>query len=158
MMGSEHHIINPVERLPVTLRPVTVHNWERCVHLRLLPAQATGVASNLYSLAEAYVQPNCIPRAIYAGNHMIGFAMTEFVDSIGAYNIPRFMIDVDWQGAGYGGAALFAVIQALKSEHAQAPILISLVPENVVARRLYERHGFEDTGQQLHGETVLRHP
>jgi|AntDeeMetagen681_2_1112603.scaffolds.fasta_scaffold22601_1 diamine N-acetyltransferase len=150
--------VKTAERLPVTLRPVTVHNWERCVHLRLLPAQAAGVASNLYSLAEAYVQPSCSPRAIYAGNHMIGFVMTEFVDSEGAYNIPRFMIDVDWQSAGYGGAALRAVLQALKNERVDAPILISLTPENQAARRLYERHGFEDTGQRLHGEDVLRHP
>ena len=146
------------ERLPISLHPVTAHNWQRCIHLRLSPEQASRVASNLYSLAEAYVQPQCTPRAIYAGDTMIGFAMTEFIAATGAFNIPRFMIDIDWQGGGYGGEALRAIIDALKSEREDAPILISLTPENEAARRLYERHGFEDTGQRFHGEDVLRYP
>jgi len=50
------------------------------------------------------------------------------------------------------------VLQALKNERVDTPILISLTPGNQAARRLYERHGFEDTGQRLHGEDVLRHP
>lgn len=146
------------DKRPIHLQPVTLDNWQRCIHLRLSPEQARRVASNLYSLAEAYVQPRCTPQAIYAGEQMIGFVMTEYIAATGAYNIPRFMIDIDWQGAGFGGAALKAVIDALKSEREDAPILISLTPENEAARRLYERHGFEDTGQRFHGEDVLRHP
>jgi len=143
--------------LPVTLATVTIHNWQQCIHLRLSADQATRVASNLYSLAEAYIQPRCTPRAIYAGDFMIGFVMTEFIEPNATYNIPRLMIDIDWQGAGYGGAALDAIIAALKQERPQAPILISLTPDNKAARRLYERHGFRDTGQRLHGEDVLRY-
>lgn len=146
------------DRLPVTLAPVTVGNWQQCIHLRLSPDQAARVASNVYSLAEAYVQPRCTPRAIYAGEFVIGFVMTEFIEFSGAYNIPRFMIDIGWQGGGYGGAALKAIIAALKQERAAAPIFISLTPDNSAARRLYERHGFQATGQCLHGEDVLCHP
>jgi diamine N-acetyltransferase len=142
----------------VSLRPVTVANWQQCIHLRLAPEQAARVATNLYSLAEAYVQPRCVPRAIYADEAMIGFVMTEYIEATGAFNIPRFMIDIAWQGGGYGSAALQAVIDTLKAERPDAPILISFTPENSAARRLYENHGFEDTGQRFYGEDVLRHP
>lgn len=142
----------------VTLRPIDPSNWQQVIHLRLSPEQATRVASNLYSLAEAYVQPRCVPYAIYANDTIIGFAMAEYLSGQAAYNIPRFMIDIAWQGVGYGGLALQAIIDTLKVERPEAPILISLTPDNASARRLYERYGFVDTGQRFHGEDVLRHP
>lgn len=145
------------KRPGITLRPITAQNWQRCIHLQLAPEQASRLASNVYSLAQAYVDPGCTPRAIYAGEQMIGFVMTEFMKATGAYSIPRFMIDLEWQGAGHGGQALQAVIDCLKRERPQAPILISHTPDNLSARRLYERHGFVATGQQLHGEDVLRY-
>ncbi|MBS64443.1 GNAT family N-acetyltransferase [Salinisphaera sp.] len=145
-------------QIVVTLRPVDLHNWQQVIHLQLSAEQARRVASNLYSLAEAYVQPRCTPYAIYANETLIGFVMAEYLPGYEAYNIPRFMIDVAWQGVGYGGLALQAVIDTLKHERPEAPILISLTPDNTAARRLYERHGFVDTGQRFHGEDVLRYP
>lgn len=147
------------ESMPsVTLRPVDLRNWQQVIHLRLSQEQATRVASNLYSLAEAYVQPSCTPYAIYANETLIGFAMAEYLAAPRAYNIPRFMIDIAWQGVGYGSLALQAIIDTLKEERPEAPILISLTPDNAAARGLYERHGFVDTGQRFHGEDVLRYP
>lgn len=142
----------------LSLRAIDRTNWQQCIHLQLAPDQARRVASNLYSLAEAYVDPRCHPRAIYAHGQMIGFVMTESPVDEGAVHIPRFMIDERWQGMGYGAQALRLIIDTLKSERADAPILISLTPDNHAARRLYERHGFEATGQRLYGEDVLRHP
>lgn len=146
------------ERSPVRLAAINRRNWQACIQLQVAPEQTDRLASNLYSLAEAYVEPECVPRAIYAGKQMVGFLMYEFNEYVGAYSIPRFMIDRDWQGYGYGGQALQALISALKAERPDAPILISLTPDNDAARRLYERFGFEDTGQHYHGEDVLRYP
>jgi len=145
-------------RPPISLRAINKANWQYCIQLQLAPEQASKLASNLYSLAEAYAEPRCQPRGIYAGDMMLGFVMYEFNEYSGAYSIPRFMIDQRWQGLGYGRAALVAVIDALKSEHPKAPILISLTPDNDAARRLYTGLGFEETGQHVHGEDVLRHP
>jgi len=145
-------------RLPVTIEPITKANWQYVVELRLAPEQANLLASNLYSLAQAYVEPSCQPRAIAAGGMFIGFVMYEYIGWQAAFNIPRFMIDERWQGHGYGAAALAGVIKTLKAERPDAGILISLMPYNVAARRLYERMGFVDTGEQIHGEDVLRHP
>ncbi|MES1926994.1 GNAT family N-acetyltransferase [Salinisphaera sp. T31B1] len=149
----------PADTGPVlALAPVTQRNWQHCIHLQLAPDQTHRLASNLYSLAEAYVEPRCTPRAIYADAQMIGFVMYEFYEHSGAFSIPRFMIDVRWQGYGYGRRAMRLIVDTLKSERPDAPILISLTPDNIAARRLYEAVGFEDTGRHSHGEDVLRHP
>lgn len=145
-------------RPPVSLRKITQANWQYCIHLQLAPEQASKLASNLYSLAEAYVEPRCQPRGIYAGEMMLGFVMYEFHEYSGTYSIPRFMIDTRWQGLGYGRDALTAVIDELKNDHPDAPILISLTPDNDAARRLYIGLGFEETGERIHGEDVLRYP
>ncbi|GAB3670978.1 GNAT family N-acetyltransferase [Salinisphaera aquimarina] len=143
--------------LPVTLRAIDTRNWQTCIHLELEPEQARKLASNLYSLAEAYVEPRCTPMGIYAGVQMIGFVMFEWHPATHTYSIPRFMIDRRWQGGGYGARALQAIIDTLKGEQPDAPILISLTPDNMPARRLYERLGFVDTKHRLHGEDVLRY-
>jgi len=153
MSGARHDNGLP----PISLREINQGNWQYCIHLQLAPAQASKLASNLYSLAEAYAEPRCRPRGIYANDMMLGFVMYEFNEHSGAYSIPRFMIDARWQGLGYGRAALQAVLDELKTERPDAPILISLTPDNDAARRLYVGLGFEETGQQVHGEDVLRH-
>ena len=147
----------PAAEPTITVAPVTVANWQTCIHLRVSPEQATHLASNLYSLAEAYVEPACVPRAIYADETMIGFVMYTFHESTGAYSIPRFMIDVHWQGAGYGRRAMAAVLDTLKAERPAAPVFISLTPGNAAARRLYTALGFEETGRREAGEDILCH-
>lgn len=47
--------------LAVELRDVTYENWEECIALRVSEAQRKMVAPNVYSLAQAKVQPECVP-------------------------------------------------------------------------------------------------
>ncbi|MGB7756556.1 MAG: GNAT family N-acetyltransferase [Salinisphaera sp.] len=143
-------------RLAVTLAPVTRANWHAVIALRVEAEQAGYLASNLYSLAEAYVEPACRPRAIVAGRTVVGFAMYEYVAAENAYNIPRFMIDAGWQGYGYGRAGLELLLDEIDAEHADAAVLISLRPDNDAARGLYARLGFVETGRRIHGEDVMR--
>jgi diamine N-acetyltransferase len=37
--------------MTLTLRPITVENWEQCIALKVKPEQTYAVSSNLYSLA-----------------------------------------------------------------------------------------------------------
>lgn len=141
----------------ITLRTITLTNWQECIQMQLPEEQARLVASNLYSLAEAYVQPELTPRAIYAGEQMIGFVMTHHLEAENYTWIPRFMIGRDYQGRGYGRAAMQHVIDVLKSERPETPILLSLIPANVAARNLYLSMGFEDTGEHTHGEDILQY-
>lgn len=143
-------------RLPVSLVPVTRANWQAVIALRPSAAQAANLASNLYSLAEAYVEPGCTPLAVRAGDTVVGFVMHEYLPARGCYNIPRYMIDAAWQGRGYGRAGLAALLAQLDAERPEAGILISLRADNEGARRVYERLGFVDTGETVHGEIVMR--
>lgn len=143
-------------RLAVTLTPVTPANWQAVIALRVATDQAENLASNLYSLAEAYVEPRCRPRAIVAGRTVVGFAMYEYVAAENIFNIPRFMIDAAWQGHGYGRAGLELLLDELRAECPTAAVLISLRPDNDAARRLYARLGFADTGRRVHGEDIMR--
>lgn len=145
-------------RLTVRLAPVSRSNWQAVIALRVAAEQAANLASNLYSLAEAYVEPACRPRAIVAGTTVVGFAMYEYVAAENAFNIPRFMIDAGWQGHGYGGAGLALLLDEIQAEHADAAVLISLRPDNDAARGLYARLGFVDTGRRIHGEDIMRRP
>ena len=142
--------------MPITLRHITPANWQQCIGLEPSAAQEHRIASNLYSLAEAYVEPGLQPRAIYLGRRMIGFVMYEFDAENGCYWLPRFMIDARFQGRGYGKRALQAVIAALRDERPDAPIMLSITPDNEIARHLYASLGFEAPGDRKHGEQLLR--
>ncbi|RJS91419.1 GNAT family N-acetyltransferase [Salinisphaera sp. Q1T1-3] len=144
-------------RLPVALAPVTPDNWQAVIALRLEAAQAANLASNLYSLAEAYVVPACRPMAIVAGRTVVGFVMYEYLPEQRICSIPRFMIDHAWQGRGYGRAGLAATLVHIRQAYPQAAIVISLLPGNDAARQLYAALGFIDTGEYRYGELIMRY-
>ena len=47
----------------------------------------------MYSLAQAFVQPECIPLALYAENKPVGFVMYALDEDDHEYWIYRLMID-----------------------------------------------------------------
>lgn len=141
--------------LAVELREITVENWEECIALRVSEAQRGMVASNVYSLAQAKVQPECVPLAVYADDTMVGFVMYALDRDDGNWWIYRLMIDERYQGRGYGRAALRCTIGRIRQEPVCPRIMISLKPDNVAARALYRSEGFVETGQRIGGEDVL---
>src|SRR5262245_45069621 len=85
----------------VRLRDVTADNWEEVVDLKVSKEQKGFVASNAYSLAESKFDPYVRPRAIYAGERVVGFLMYETLESEDRpheYSIYRLMIDKRQQG------------------------------------------------------------
>ena len=69
----------------------------------------------------------------------------------------RLMVDAEQQGKGYGRGAMIAIIDWLKAKDLDG-VLISFVPENVGARKLYESLGFIDEGMTTGIETLMRLP
>ena len=70
--------------------------------------------------------------------------------------IERVMIGEQYQGKGLGRATMKALLEHLQVQKGYTAILISFVPENAVAQKLYSSLGFEDTGLIEHGELVYR--
>ena len=61
----------------VELKDVTADNWSAVAGLALDPAQEDLVASNVESLTEAQSDHDARPRAVYAGERVVGFLMYD---------------------------------------------------------------------------------
>ncbi|MDE0088576.1 MAG: GNAT family N-acetyltransferase [Candidatus Poribacteria bacterium] len=141
----------------VSLRPITQTNFNECISLKVADTQKEFVASNVLSLAEAFVNPTYHPFGIYdsaahyqANPSMVGFTMYELTDAVGF--ILRLMIDEKFQRKGYGRAAMLEVIRRLKLHPEVERIATSHVRENEAAARLYEGLGFVEWKHELRGE------
>jgi diamine N-acetyltransferase len=142
--------------MDISFRPVTRANFTAVIELAVRPEQADFVASNLYSLAEAAIEPNWTPLAIYAGEDLVGFAQFGRDDETGRWWLMRYMIDAQHQGRGYGTAALPMLIDLMIERHGCGEIFLGYEPSNDVAERLYARMGFVPTGEVEGGKIVAR--
>jgi diamine N-acetyltransferase len=141
--------------MTVSLRPITTENWRDVVRLKTTEVQKDYVASNVYSIAQSKIEPECVPLAIYADESVVGFAMYALDQDDGNYWIYRLMIDAYHQGQGHGRAALRELVSLLREFPGCDKIMISVVPENEVAFELYRSEGFVETGQLVDDEVVL---
>ena len=132
------------------------YNYLSVLDLSVSPEQRDFVAANQYSLAQAFVQPECVPLALYAENKPVGFAMYSLDEDDHQYWIYRLMIDQRYQGVGYGREAMALLIDRIRglSDEEHTCIFISFEPENAIARALYESLGFAPDGRVLYGEVV----
>jgi diamine N-acetyltransferase len=127
---------------------VTRENFTRVIGLKVAPEQEDFVSPNLYSLAEAYVEPSWTPLAIHAGDELVGFAMFGRDDETGRWWIMRYMIDLEHQGKGYGSAALRPLIDLMVERHGCREVFLDYALTNKIAARLYERAGFVPTREE----------
>lgn len=143
----------------IEFREITWENFARCLNLDVDEGQKHFVASNVYSLAQAYVatiegETTVMPFAIYTDETLIGFIMMTY-DQVhengdgACYNIVRLMIDKQHQKKGYGKQAVLKAIDYIKEfpRGEAVAIYLSYEPENEAARNLYAHVGFEETGQ-----------
>lgn len=135
----------------VHLRKVTLDNFSECISLEVNESQKEFIASNVKSLAEAYVNPTLFPLAIYdakvAGYEkpelpMVGFIMYEITAGVGF--ILRLMIDRKYQRQSYGRAATLEVIRRLKLHPEVELIATSYKRGNETAAKFYGSLGFVD--------------
>ncbi|MBR0137334.1 MAG: GNAT family N-acetyltransferase [Erysipelotrichaceae bacterium] len=152
----------------VSLREVNYDNFDDLIDLKLNDDQKKFVASNIYSLAEAYAarasKGYAMPFGIYLDDTPIGFLMLGYYPDleyvkyvfgddddipyfiVRSYLIWRFMIDKDYQHKGYGRKALQLALDYIKTfPCGEAEYCwLDYEPENEVARELYRSFGFEE--------------
>lgn len=149
----------------IIFKDITKDNWEACVSLRVKPEQKNFVKPNYYSLAQAHYENYWTAQAIYDEDTMIGFIIYGVFEDENTPNpnqeskkegwICRYMIDKNFQGKGYGKAALIEVINELETKLQCKQIGLSKVSENHVAKKFYENLGFKLTGELLGEEEVM---
>lgn len=141
----------------VTLREITKENLHDILRLQVAPHQEHFVASNAVSLAEAHFEPD-LPwfRGIYAGDTPVGFLMLEYNSEDATYTLWRFMIDVRYQGCGYGRQALELLFAHVKTLPGRAVLYTHCVPGEGGPGPFYEKMGFAYTGEEEGGGLWMR--
>lgn len=153
----------------IDFKKITDDNFSRCIKLNPGEEGKKFVADNVISLAEAYLTTDkdtieAMPYAIYEDDKMVGFIMMAFVReehdedlTEDCYDLWRFMIDQEFQGKGFGRAALNKAIDLIKTfPYGMAnKLYLSYVPGNNTGSSLYESVGFKATGEVDEGEIVM---
>lgn len=138
----------------IQLKEIDRNNLDDVIHLSVSEKQKGFVASNLYSIAQAKAQPECIPMAVYNNEELVGFVMYCMDCDDNEYWIYRVMIDEKYQGKGYGTKAVKEVINIIQRDKEYHKVYISFEPENELAKRVYEKIGFKADGRFIGGEVV----
>lgn len=146
----------------IQLKKVTRENWEEALELKVMDSQSRFVPAVAVSLAKVYIKPDgenvtYLPFAIYDHKKMIGFVMLAYeADTSDMYWINGFLIDEQYQGYGYGKAALAKMQQWIVHTFPQCrEIRLTVYGDNHVARKLYINYGFRPTGEILGEEDIF---
>ena len=144
----------------ITLREINEDNFDKCVKLEVDEVQKKFVATNMKSLAQAWIHyKNARPFAIYNDDEMVGFIMFYIEDGSSGKKkecyLWRLMIDENHQSKGYGKKALKMALEGFKKTMNWTEVKTSLVPGNDEARGLYKSLGFTPTGEVEDGEIVM---
>ena len=148
----------------VTLREIAAEDREAVAALAVRPDQVRFVAPNRSSFRLAEEEPEGHPwlRAVYAGDHLVGFVMLSDDVAPGdpvhpwRYFLWRLMIDARYQGRGYGRAAVELVVAYLHKRPNANALFTSYVPGEGSPAGFYARLGFAPTGEVFEEEIVLR--
>lgn len=153
----------------ITLAEVTRENWRAALALGVAPDQQRFVSEHApiaaLGLAKAYIRPGglvWLPLAISVrdgrlpDDALVGFVTPAYAseESDNCW-IFHFFIDARYQGRGYAGAALRALLALIRERLPRcSTVRLTVHPENERAQRLYHGAGFRATGDLIDGEPL----
>ena len=139
----------------ITLKKIDTENFWDVISLSLPKEQEELVVSNAVSIAQAYVQAECIPLAIYNDETLVGFIMYCIDRDDGEYWIYRLMVDKVHQNKGYGRSAMEKVIETIKQDKARHKIYLGVDISSGASVHLYKSLGFTFNGQVFGKEHIM---
>ena len=141
----------------IEFHELTRKNFHQLIDLRVTPEQEAFVASNLYSVAESRVCPECVPLGVYDGETPVGFVMYGFDPREEAPYIYRVMVDRQHQSKGYGRQIMTALLERVRPLlRERRAVFLTCVPANRWGVALYTDLGFVPDGRMKAGEVVYR--
>jgi diamine N-acetyltransferase len=140
----------------VSLREITAETLRSILSLSVTKEQEKFVASNAVSIAQAHFSEHAWFRAIYADETPVGFLMLYDDPEKAEYFLWRFMIDQEHQRKGYGRRALELLIEYVKTRPNAKELFVSHAPGDGSPGGFYRKLGFEYTGEEDHGELVMK--
>ncbi|MCE5195799.1 MAG: GNAT family N-acetyltransferase [Negativicutes bacterium] len=138
----------------IRFREIDRENLQQVIRLKVMEEQKSFVASNLFSIAEAKAEPECVPLAVFHDETAIGFVMYCLEPQQKEYWIYRVMIDEKYQSQGFGRRVMQMLIYRIQQDLAYHKIYISFAPDNLRAKSLYESLGFKPDGRLIDGELI----
>ena len=133
----------------IKLTGVTEDNWLEVASLTVRYDQKEYLAPAIGIIARGYVYRDCNARVFAVENDgtVVGVALVrEFADEPLGYDLQQFMIGAEFQGRGYGSAALALILDELRKEGHYDHVEVCVKKADLAAIRLYEKHGFTDSG------------
>ncbi|CRZ33699.1 diamine N-acetyltransferase [Herbinix hemicellulosilytica] len=141
----------------VRLEIVSENTFFPVLKLKVRTEQEEFVSSNLISLAQAWLYyDKAKPYAIMDDDTVVGFLMFDWDEEERTVGIWRFMIGADYQGKGYGRAALTQAINMIRDTGKFDTVYLGYVPGNEVAEKLYYSLGFKDSNERDGDEIILK--
>lgn len=131
------------------LSEVTEENWQEAASLSVKEEQKGFVAPAVGIIARGYVYRACRGRVFVLEDDgaAVGLALVrEFTDEPPGYDLQQFMIDRRYQGRGLGSRALKLILEELRRENRHDHVEVCVKKTDTEAIRLYEKHGFRDSG------------
>ncbi len=130
--------------------PVTRENWRDAVFLttdpeRRFPLEEQWMANNAFSLLQTVYDEDWDCRLIMDGDLAVGFVFYGYDRDSDYYMLCRYMIDEQYQGRGYGKAALPLAVELIRSQYGCRDVYLSVHDDNARAIKLYTDFGFERT-------------
>ena len=149
----------------VILEDITKENWEYIAFLttnenKMPTLVEKYLNGNAYSMLEVIYRDSLEMKAIVLcendkkkGIGFVSYGPSEDDNGNTVYMLRRFMIDVRFQGQGYGTKALKLVLEEMQKKYGCDEIYLSTVPENEKAIHIYEKAGLASTGIEIGDET-----
>lgn len=139
----------------IYLEKVNENNFRTVINLKVAEDQSRFVATNLYSLAQAWVFSDVARPYAIKNYNQVGFLIFDWDENERSVGIWRFMIDEKYQGQGFGKKALEEAIKIIKEANKFDIIHLEFVPANTKARNLYYSLGFRENGKMDGDEIVM---
>ncbi len=128
---------------------VNEQNWMDVRKLSVNETQAGFLDSAVGILARGYAYRARRARVIGIadGETIIGAALVkDLAEAPACYDLQQFMIDRQYQGRGFGTAALRMILSELETERKYDCAEVCVRKDDAAALHVYEKVGFADTG------------
>ena len=142
----------------VNFRKITEENFDAIIKMKR-PDGENFVASNAVSLAQAWLyrdDGDVFPFAIYDDDAVVGFMLLEEDMEDERLDLWRIMLSPENERKGYGTAAVKLMIQYAKDSRRYKSIGLLCGPKNHNARHIYDKLGFQPTGEICYGDVEMR--
>ncbi len=145
----------------VSLRPLSESDRHAVEALRVAPSQERFVSSVAESLREAAEHPDACALywVVHAGDTPVGFVM--IADEVRnpdykPHYLWKLLIDERYQRQGFGTATLDLIVEYFRGRPGVEVLNTSAGQGDGSPVAFYERYGFENTGEVVEDEVLLR--